>query len=442
MSSAHTSADPAVEAPSPEHGLRDFSAAPSTEGPVSGERLLADLQDLAGFVAPDLPGWSRQAFTEFDVAGRHRAKAFMESAGLTTRIDGAGNVIGVLPGDGTAGGRQIMLGSHTDTVEGGGRFDGIVGVLGAIEVVRALRESGTRLHHDLVVVVFFNEEVNRFGMICTGSHAFAGVLTPEAFDLRDEHGMRMGDALAPQAGIDPEAMLAARYDLSKVTAFLELHIEQGPNLENSGVQLGVVETITGISRFTALFEGRQDHAGTTPMDVRADACTAAAGTILAVERIAGERPTSRGTCGMLTFTPTAVNVVTETARVQGEFRSDSGTWLREAEEALTAAAGTEASTRGVTLDIDWLETSDPQPMAGSVMDTITAVADDRGISRARMFSGAGHDSQILAPFVDTGMIFVPSVDGRSHCPEEFTDTTDIVRGVEVLLETVLRIDAA
>ncbi|GAA2007904.1 Zn-dependent hydrolase [Brevibacterium samyangense] len=405
-----------------------------------GSRLAGDLQDLAGIVDPALPGWSRQAFSSYDIAGRHHAKGLMEAAGMETRIDGAGNVIGVLPGDGTAGGRQIMLGSHTDTVEGGGRFDGIIGVLGAIEVVRLVRESGIRLHHDLVVVVFFNEEVNRFGMICSGSHAFAGVLPQSALALEDDHGTAMGDALLPEAGIDPNAMLDARYDLSKVTAFLELHIEQGPNLENEGVQIGVVETITGISRFTALFSGRQDHAGTTPMDVRADACCAAAGTILAVERIAGDEPTSRGTCGMLTFTPMAVNVVTESAVVQGEFRSDSGTWLRDAEAALTAAANSEAAGRGVTLELDWRATEEPMPMAPRVMDTITQVASEQGLSQARMFSGAGHDSQILAPFTDVGMIFVPSVGGRSHCPEEFTELDDILRGVDVLLGAVLRID--
>ncbi|GAA2007897.1 M20 family metallo-hydrolase [Brevibacterium samyangense] len=412
---------------------------PTLESPPE-DRLLADLHDLSRIVDPDKPGWSRQAFTAFDRDGRAFARRRMAEAGLETWMDGAGNVFGLLRGTGAAGGRQIMIGSHTDTVESGGRFDGIVGVLGAIEVARLLQESGVTLAHDLVVVVFFAEEANPFGLGCTGSAAITGVIRPHHLDRTDVDGRRMGDAL-PDAGIEPEEFLRATYDFSKVTAFLELHIEQGPNLEAQGVQIGVVETITGFARFSALFRGRQDHAGTTPMDVRADACCAAAGTILAVERIAGDRPTSRGTCGMLTFTPMAVNVVTELAEVRGEFRSDSGTWLREAEQRILEAATAEASTRGVEVEVETAADGDPTPMTPGVMGTITSVASERGLSHARMFSGAGHDTQNIALHTDVGMIFVPSVGGRSHCPEEFTETADLLRGVEVLLGSVVRIDA-
>ena len=356
---------------------------------------------------------------------------------MGTRIYGGGNVIGVLPG--RLGGRQIMLGSHTDTVDGGGRFDGIVGVLGAIEVVRLIQEHDIRVDHDLVVVVFFNEEPNDFGLFCVGSRAMTGQVDRQTLAITDPTGRTLADAL-PDSRIDPDDFLSAAYDFNPVTAFLELHIEQGPELERAGRQIGVVETITGINHFRALFTGRQDHAGTTPMDVRADAGCAAAGTVLAVESIAESGLNTRGTSGQIRFTPEAVNVVSQIASLEGEFRGPEGSWLNEAQRRLTAAAGSEAEKRGVEVEIEWTTDDAPVPLHEPITSTITEVADDFGLSRATMFSGAGHDAGIIAAKTQVGMIFVPSVDGRSHCPEEFTDFADIMPGISVLLETVLRTD--
>ncbi|MDN5587081.1 MAG: M20/M25/M40 family metallo-hydrolase, partial [Brevibacterium sp.] len=199
----------------------------------AAERFGSDLAELAALVDSDRPGWTRRALSEFDIAGRDYARTLMKQAGLSTRIDGAGNVIGVLPG--RLGGQEIMLGSHTDTVDGGGRFDGITGVLGAIEVVRLLRENSIRLDHDLVIVVFFNEEPNDFGFFCVGSRAMTGLVDRTTLATTDPSGRSLAEAL-PSSGIDPEAFLDARYDFSKVTAFLELHIEQGPELERIGKQ--------------------------------------------------------------------------------------------------------------------------------------------------------------------------------------------------------------
>ncbi|MGJ7540608.1 M20 family metallo-hydrolase [Brevibacterium luteolum] len=410
----------------------------NTIAPV-GERFASELAELSTLVDSDRPGWTRRAMSEFDIAGRDYARSLMRQAGLETRIDGAGNVIGVLPG--RVGGRQIMLGSHTDTVDAGGRYDGITGVLGAIEVVRLLRENDITLDHDLVVVVFFNEEPNDFGLFCMGSRAMTGNADAAMLAITYPQGRCVADSL-PSSGIDPHEFLQARYDFSPVTAFLELHIEQGPELERMDRQIGVVETITGIHHFRALFTGRQDHAGTTPMDVRADAGCAAAGTVLAVEAIAASGENTRGTSGQITFTPEATNVVSRLAAVEGELRGPSGSWLHEAQQRLTEAAVAEGSKRGVHVEMEWTTADEPVPMHEPITKLIATAAEELGFTRATMFSGAGHDAGVIASQTNVGMIFVPSHDGRSHCPEEFTELSDILPGITVLLETVLRIDKA
>jgi beta-ureidopropionase / N-carbamoyl-L-amino-acid hydrolase len=409
----------------------------ASEPTVVPDRLESDLRELSAVAEPGLPGWTRTALGEVDREARELVRRWMGEAGLETSVDGAGNIFGRLRGTGT--GRTLLVGSHTDTVVGGGRFDGIVGVVGALEVVRALREAGRTLDHDLVVVDFFNEEPNEFGLSCVGSRAMVGELTPGHLGLVDDRGRTMAQALA-QVGLDPHAALAARYDFSQVDAFLELHIEQGPYLEQHGSQIGLVESITGISRFRALFEGRADHAGTTPMDVRRDAGCAAAGTVLAVERIAGEGRDTKGTSGQVTFTPAAVNVVTASAEFRGELRGPEGEWLRHAQDRLTAAAEDEGTRRGVGVDVEWLPLQEPAPMSSGILSTLTDVVDGLGLRSSRLFSGAEHDAAVIARAVPTGMLFVPSRDGRSHCPEEWTDPGDVAAGVTALLHAVVELD--
>lgn len=415
-----------------------MSAPGSVELPVLADRVAADLEALAGLVESDLPGWTRTALGPVDREARELVARWMREAGLETRVDPAGNVFGLLRGTGS--GRSLMVGSHTDTVVGGGRFDGNVGVVGALEAVRVLRETGQRLAHDLVVVDFFNEEPNEFGLSCVGSRAMVGELGPRHLELGDGHGRTLADALGG-IGIEGAGVLEAAYDFSDVDAFVELHIEQGPYLEEHGSQIGLVESITGISRFRALFSGRADHGGTAPMDRRADAGCAAAGTVLAVERIAGEGGgLTKGTSGTLTFTPAAVNVVTAHAEFRGEFRGPEAEWLQHAQEALTAAAQDEGARRGVGVDVEWLPLQEPAPMADGVLSVISGVVDGLGMSSTRLFSGAEHDAAVLARAVPSGMIFVPSHEGRSHCPEEWTDLADITAGVTALTHTLVALD--
>lgn len=403
------------------------------------ERVMTDLTTLSGMVDPEAPGWSRTALTDFDNAGREWIRRQMVELGLETRIDGAGNVIGRLPGT-RPGLGAIMTGSHTDTVEGGGRYDGIVGVTAALECVRSLRDSGTRLNHDLLVVNFFSEEPNRFGISCIGSRALTGHIDASDMDRLDAEGHSFGTALH-EAGIDPAALLSARMDMSKVRAFVELHIEQGPHLEEQGSQIGIVSSITGIKRFQVAFRGRPDHAGTTPMDRRQDAGCAAAGTVLAIEQIASTNADGRGTTGLVTFSPEAVNVVTEVANLWGEFRSPDLNWLDDAAHRFEAATHREGRTRSVSVELDWLPSESPAVMDDSLGVLVAQQADRLGLTQSRLYSGAEHDAAILAKMIPTAMIFVPSHDGRSHCPEEFTDERDVVAGTNVLLNTILQIDS-
>lgn len=404
---------------------------------VEPDRVRGGLEALAGLVEPDQPGWTRTALGPVDREGRELVRRWMTDAGLETWMDGAGNVFGRLRGTGR--GRTLMVGSHTDTVVGGGRFDGIVGVVGALEAVRALQEADRRLEHDVVVVDFFHEEPDEFGLSCVGSRAMVGELGAAHLALQDEHGRTLADALTA-VGADPGALLDARYDFADVDAFVELHIEQGPHLEEHGSQIGLVESITGISRFHALFTGRPDHGGTAPMDVRRDAGCAAAGTVLAVERIAGEGLQTKGTSGQIRFTPEAINVVTAQAEIRGEFRGPEAEWLRHAQDALTAAAQAESERRRVGVEVDWLPLQEPVSLADSITSTLADVVDGLGLSTSRLFSGAEHDAAIIARAVPAGMLFVPSHDGRSHCPDEWTDLDDITAGVTALTHALLALD--
>lgn len=403
------------------------------------DRIDADLAELAALRDDRAEGWTRIALSEPDRDAREWALRKMRDVGLRAQIDDAGNVVGVL--DGTAGSAgSIMTGSHTDTVDGGGRFDGTVGFCGALESVRCLREAGRRLSHDLLVVDFFSEEPNRFGVSCVGSRALTGRLTSDLLDLEDHTGANFGGALR-DAGVNVDRLADVRLKRAGVQAFVELHIEQGRNLQDNAAQIGVVSTITGFARFRALFRGRRDHAGTTPMAARRDAGCAAAGTVLVVERIGSEGSKTRGTTGAITFTPDAVNIVSEVAEVTSEFRSPDDDWLKHARDALRTAAHQEATARGVELELSWLPGERPVRMSSDLVEVCARAAAQRGYGALRMYSAAEHDAAFMARMFPSAMIFIPSRDGRSHCPEEWSYGSDIVAGVQTLVDSIVLIDA-
>lgn len=412
---------------------------PSSFEPVA-ERLDSDLHELARLTEDAQPGWSRRVFSDAYREEREWIRRRMVDAGLVARIDPAGNVVGVLHG------RHpelppLMTGSHTDTVHGGGRFDGIVGVLGGIEAARRIQETGVVLDRDLIVVDFLGEEANSFGVSCVGSRSIAGLLDAAHLDRTDpETGISLGRAMS-RFGLDPESAIRQRWNDRALHGYLELHVEQGPLLERSGTRIGVVTAIAGIERLMAQFAGRADHAGTMPMAGRRDALIAAAEAILTIEREACGAPIHGvSTTGRIESSPGSFNIVPDEARIWAEMRSVDPEWLHGAKRRVAEDIAAAAAQRGVETAVEWLNDQAPVETTRSVQDLIAQSAGSLGVGWQAVPSGAGHDAAHLAALGPMGMIFIPSVGGRSHVPEEFTELSDIALGVEVLTSTLHRMD--
>jgi N-carbamoyl-L-amino-acid hydrolase len=406
---------------------------------VSPARIAEDIADLAALTEPDRP-WTRRSFTPMFRAGREYLTRRFQAAGLETRIDAAGNLVGRRPGT-RPGAGTILLGSHSDTVPEGGRFDGVAGVSAALEVARTLADQGIALAHDLEIIDYLAEEVSAFGLSCIGSRGLAGRLTPEML-ARETDGRSLPAAIA-EVGGDPAALGAPlRTDLK---ACLELHIEQGTVLEEAQEDIGVVTAIAGITRIEIVVAGRADHAGTTRMGHRRDALAAAARLVIGVEALANARaagPTHfTATVGELAIEPNAANVVPARARLLIDARAESRPAMEAFITEVAALARDVATATGCVIDPP-VTISDNLPTPGDpdVLQTLDAAAEAVGARHRRMASGAGHDTAWMARVSKAAMIFIPCLGGRSHTPEEFAETADIALGAEVLLEAVKRLD--
>jgi N-carbamoyl-L-amino-acid hydrolase len=404
---------------------------------VDVTRLQADLAGLAEFREPDQPGWTRRVFSDPYLRSRAWLAARMEDAGLEVRNDAAGNLIGTLSGSG--GGPAIVTGSHTDSVAGGGRFDGPVGVLGAVEVARCLQGRGGGLVHDFRVVDFCGEEPNDFGISCVGSRAIAHMLTDAHLGLREPSGRILAEALTA-AGGDPARIADAAWSAGEVHAFVELHIEQGPVLEAAGVPIGIVSGISGIERVKVTFTGQAGHAGTTPMGSRHDALCAAAETILALEQLASNGG-GVGTVGRVVALPGALNVIPDQVELWAEFRHVTAGWLDALRRELEQAVIDAGRRRGVDAAVLTLSRTEPVQASELVRAAMTQAVAELELESLVLPSGAGHDTVQMARLGPVGMLFVPSIGGRSHCPEEATAPADLDAGVRALLATVLALDA-
>jgi N-carbamoyl-L-amino-acid hydrolase len=405
--------------------------------PTSPARIGEDIDTLAAITEPDRP-YTRRAFTPTFLKGREWLAGRFAAAGLETRIDAAGNLIGRRAGQKPDLG-TIMLGSHSDTVPDGGRYDGIAGVSAALEVARALADQGIALDHDLEIVDFLAEEVSIFGVSCIGSRGMTG-------QRPDKWLAREADGLSLKRGIDEVGgHAAATLTRNDIVAFLELHIEQGPVLEAESLDVGVVTAIAGITRIEIVVEGRADHAGTTPMGHRQDALAAASWIVLAVERfareLAGGPAHFAATVGEFRMEPNAANVVpakvTMLIDARAEDRADMERFLAELTtglEAIAAETGVSAAPPRVISD------NLPTPCDPGLLDILDTACDTAGAKHRRMASGAGHDTAWLARVTKAAMIFVPCAGGRSHTPEESAKTEDIALGAAVLLEAVKQID--
>jgi N-carbamoyl-L-amino-acid hydrolase len=414
-----------------------------TNLPVNPDRLWQDLMALAEITEPDKP-YTRRSFTPLFLQGRNWLRARFEAAGLETRIDTAGNLIGrrsgAKPGMGT-----IMVGSHSDTVPSGGRFDGTAGLLAGLEVARALQETGHELDHDFEIIDCLAEEVSAFGISCVGSRAVAGILTEDMLAYEGPGGECLADAIVRMGG-DPTRLAEAKR--SDIAAFLELHIEQGPVLEAEHIDIGIVETIAGITRLELTISGRADHAGTTPFDLRSDALLGAARAILAAETIAREVANSNegyfvATTGEIYAEPNAANVVPGRVRLiidaRAEWRSMMERFISRIKRempGLVAASGVELS--GVTV------LSDAPPAHGNaaLCNALAHAAGQLGLTHRRMTSGAGHDAAHFSRIAPAAMVFTPCRDGRSHCPEEWAEPGEIAAGAATIFNVVLAVDRA
>ncbi|BBI35332.1 Zn-dependent hydrolase [Cohnella abietis] len=409
-------------------------------GKPDSNRLSTDIEALSRIVDDTKDGWTRRSFTAKYDQGRSWLEERMREAGLTVRIDEASNLIGTLIGTDPKL-PSIMIGSHTDTVNGGGRFDGIIGVLGGIEVVRMLKESDIRLHHTLEVVDFTAEEPSEFGISTIGSRGMVGCLSEEMLERTDPDGRTLREAISSLGG-RPEQLKHSSRLAGDVALYLEIHIEQGPVLEQVGATLGVVTGIVGIHRHRVTITGQPNHAGTTPMDMRYDALAGFCEMGLAFERQCRMKYDTEavGTIGRLRNNPNASNVIPGHVDFDLEIRSLDTEVSQAIYQAFEAEAQRIASERGLTVRLERLSQSDAIQVSDDVkrllLDACSEVA-----PVIELPSGAGHDANQLASIAPIGMLFVPSVKGRSHCPEEWTELTHIAAGVEALTRATYAFDA-
>jgi allantoate deiminase len=403
---------------------------------ASRHRLQADFETLAAVGRQPSGGLLREAYTPAYLAGRDLVRGWLTAAGLTTRIDAIGNLLGRTPGP---DGPVVLTGSHLDAVRNGGVFDGAAGVVAAVEAVRVIVEAGASLRRPIEVVGFVEEEGRFTGLL--GSAVMTGRFEPERLaGLRDEDGVSFEAALAG-AGLDLARLGEAVRAPGDLAAFVELHIEQGAVLERATIPIGVVTAIAGTHRLAVEIAGRADHAGATPMDARRDALLAASEVVVAVRRIALEagRPTLRATVGQLYVEPNVTSAVAERVRFVVDVRdvdADArGAAARRVEEAIVAACAPER----LAYRIENPMSAPPGSTDAGVRSAIESACTRLGVPWMPIVSGPSHDAQNLALVTPTGMIFVPSHEGRSHSPAEFTAPEHLALGTDVLIATLLEL---
>jgi len=401
---------------------------------IDRERLEQSIEDLGRIGATAKGGLTRVALTDEDKRGRDWLVARMKDTGLRVSVDQMGNIFGERPGE--PGLPPVMMGSHADSVPTGGKYDGQLGVLCGLEVIRTLNDARTRTRHPLTLVIFTNEEGARFQPAMIASGVMAGKIALEdAYNARDKDGIRLVDELERIGYLGGEPCIPR-----PLRAYLELHIEQGPFLEEEGLSIGVVEGIVAIAWSRLTIHGVQDHAGPTPMRIRHDALVAAADVVGRVRGIARELGGDVvTTVGNLTVQPNIPNAIPGRVQLSIDMRDPKDATLDRARVLLDRAVREVSRREGVTYELEHYWRVPYTPFDREVVGTIERAAKATGAGYRRMLSGAGHDAQYMAAIGPTGMVFVPSHDGRSHCEEEFTPMDDIVHGANTLLGAALEL---
>ncbi len=403
---------------------------------IQKERLAKDFEAMARLTDVG-DGINRLAFTDADWAGRQYIVDRMIDAGLTVEADGFGNVIGYKAGK-NPDLPVVMVGSHTDSVPNGGNYDGVVGVLSAIEAVRSMTEDNVEHDHTIAVVDFMCEESSRFGAATLGSKAMRGELTlDDLHRLVDKKGISIYEALQSR-NLNPDGIETMEYT-RPVKAFIEIHIEQGKVLEHEQKKIGIVTGIAAPERFYVTIRGNADHSGATPMKLRHDALCGASKIILGIEEIASmqEEPPVVGTVGVVEVIPGAMNVIPGAVKLGVDIRSISKVARDSVVTLIKEFIDVICEKRGLSYTIEPIAQDHPVAMHPAMIREIEGAVKAVDVEYMTMPSGAGHDAMHWADVVPTGMIFIPCREGISHNPAEFADLADIITGAKVL-DTVLR----
>ena len=401
---------------------------------IDRKRLEATIEELGRVGATARGGLTRLALSDEDKQGRDLMIAWMRQAGLRVTVDQMGNIFGERPG--APGHAPVMMGSHVDSVPTGGKYDGQLGVLCALEAIRVLNDQRVRTRHPVTLVIFTNEEGARFQPAMIASGVMAGKIALEdAYNARDKDGLRLVDELERIGYLGAEPCVPR-----PLRAYLELHIEQGPQLEEEGLSVGVVEGIVAIAWSRLTIHGVQDHAGPTPMRIRHDALVAAAEVVAGVRGIARELGGDLvTTVGDLTVGPNIPNAIPGRVTLSFDMRDPSDATLDRARPRLDRLVAEACQREGVTYELEHYWRVPYTPFDRDVVDAVERAARASGARHRRILSGAGHDAQYMAAIGPTGMVFVPSRGGRSHCEEEFTAIDDIEDGANTLLGAALEL---
>jgi N-carbamoyl-L-amino-acid hydrolase len=414
-----------------------------TNLPLDADRIWADVMGLADITDPARP-YTRRSFTALFLEGRAWLAQRFADAGLSTHIDTAGNLIGRLEGSNPALG-VIAIGSHSDTVPAGGRFDGIAGVATGLEIVRAFRDAGVRPQHTIEVIDFLAEEPSEYGLSCIGSRGISGWLDDKMLDLKGPGGEQLRDALR-RVGGDPNRIEQTKR--SDIRAYLELHIEQGIVLESQSLDVGIVTSIVGIRRFEIVFQGEADHAGATPMALRHDALVPAAQTVASVRRIADQLAAEGSgyfvaTVGILDVDPSASNIVPGRCRLVVDVRTTTSELMQRFTDTLDRESLAHAAAARVTRAIFTILSDGPPTICDeNLRAALRRGARDLGLGDIDLASGAGHDAVYMSRICPSAMVFIPCRAGKSHAPEEWADREAIAAGAAVIYQAVRELDQA
>ncbi len=407
---------------------------PADDLRVDGARLNATMEHMKTFGMSDTGGSTRVAFSDANRVALSYLSTLMVQSGLTPRIDVAGNLVGRREGK-LAGLAPIVSGSHIDTVPNGGHYDGIVGVMSAIEVARSLHEAGFTLNHPLDIVVWSNEEGGK-----TGSRSYMGSIAERELGQPSLGDKTIGDGISFLGG-HPNRLVENARNRGDISSYIELHIEQGAILDREGISIGVVEGIVGIKRWNITVDGFANHAGTTPMDQRQDALFATALIVADIRHIITAEPGKQvGTVGRLQVHPDVPNVIPGRVVFSLEIRDLDMEKVDQLFSRIRESATVLAEANDTSVGFDQYYESPAAITDERIKTIVNGAADMLGLVSLHMPSGAGHDAQSMKHIAPLGMIFVPSKNGISHAPGEFTGEQQITDGANVLLQTIVALD--